>query len=109
MVTPLKRRATSQRTRKGASRMGFDALARNTLLRALRMRYGHSTRRASRLRASASETRLMRIVETGSDQADLPKSISCNPHSRFKPKKRVSLSFDTSLSDRVVCVSPIEM
>jgi len=52
--------------RKGASRMGFDALARNTLLRALRMRYGHSTRRASRLRASASETRLMRIIETGS-------------------------------------------
>ncbi len=29
-----------------ASRLGFDALARTTLLRALQMRYGHSTRRA---------------------------------------------------------------
>ncbi len=48
--------------------MGFDALARTTLLRALRMRYGHSTQRAPRIRASASETRLMRIVETGSWQ-----------------------------------------
>jgi hypothetical protein len=46
--------------------MGFDALARTTLLRALQMRYGHSTRRASRLRASASETRLMRIFQSGS-------------------------------------------
>ncbi len=86
MVIPLKRRATQQRARKGASRRakndkperpqrslsdGFDALARNTLLRALRMRYGHSTWRASRwrrdrIRARASETRLMRIVEAGS-------------------------------------------
>ena len=66
MVIPLKRRATQQRARKGASRMGFDALARNTLLCALQMRYGHSTRRTPRLRASASETRLMRIIETGS-------------------------------------------
>ena len=71
MVVPLKRRVTLQRARKGASRMGFDALARTTLLRALRMRYGHSTRRASRwrrdrIRARASETRLMRIAETGS-------------------------------------------
>jgi hypothetical protein len=61
VVVPLKRRATPQRARKGASRMGFDALARNTLLRALRMRYGHSTRRVPRLRTSASETRLMGI------------------------------------------------
>jgi hypothetical protein len=37
------------------------------LLRALQMRYRHSTRRAPRLRASASETRLMRIIETGSN------------------------------------------
>ncbi len=96
MVIPLKRRATQQRARKGASRMGLirascpqpcgptlgasskiapgdfvDALARNTLLRALRMRYGHSTRRASHLRcdgfcARASETRLMRIAEADS-------------------------------------------
>ncbi len=36
------------------------------LLRALRMRYGHSTRRASRIRANASETRLMRNFEIGS-------------------------------------------
>jgi hypothetical protein len=67
VVIPLKRQATLQLARKGASRMGFDALARNTLLRALQMRYGHSTRRASRLRTSASETRLMRNVETGSN------------------------------------------
>jgi hypothetical protein len=46
--------------------MGFDALGRITLLRALQMRYGHLTRRASRLRPSASETRLMGIVEIGS-------------------------------------------
>ena len=71
VVVPHKRRATPQRARKGASRMGFDALARNTLLRALQMRYGHSTRRASRLRASASETRLMRIIETGSYQKQI--------------------------------------
>ncbi len=73
VVVPLKRRATLQRARKGASRIGFDALARNTLLRTLRMRYGHSTRRASRwrcvrIRARASETRLMRIFETGSGE-----------------------------------------
>ena len=66
MVIPLKRQATLQRARKGASRMGFDALGRITLLRALQMRYGHLTRRASRLRPSASETRLMGIVEIGS-------------------------------------------
>ncbi len=36
------------------------------LLRALRMRYGHSTRHASRIRANASETRLMGISEIGS-------------------------------------------
>jgi hypothetical protein len=36
------------------------------LLRALRMHYGHSTRRAPRFRTSASETRLMRTIETGS-------------------------------------------
>jgi len=66
VVIPLKRRVTLQRARKGASRTGFDALARTTLLRALQMRYGHLTRRASRLRASAAETRLMRIIETGS-------------------------------------------
>ena len=68
VVVPLERRATPQRARKGASRLGFDALARITLLRALQMRYGHSTRRAPRLRASASETRLMRIIETGSSR-----------------------------------------
>ena len=93
MVIPLKRQVTLQRARKGASRMGLirascpqpygptpaasskiapgdfvDALARKPLLRALRMRYGHSTRRASRLRPSASETRLMRIVEIGSNR-----------------------------------------
>ncbi len=66
MVGPLERRATLQRARKDASRMSFDALARITLLRALQMRYGHSTRRAPRLRASASETRLTRTVETAS-------------------------------------------
>jgi len=66
VVVPLKQRATPQRARKGASQLGFDALARTTLLRALQMRYGHSARRAPRLRASASETRLMRIIETGS-------------------------------------------
>jgi len=66
VVIPLKRQATQQRARKGASRLGFDALARNTLLRALRMHYGHSTRRAPRFRTSASETRLMRTIETGS-------------------------------------------
>ena len=68
MVVPLERRATPQRARKDASRPGFDALARNTLLRALQMRYGHLARRAPRLRTSASETRLMRIIETGSGQ-----------------------------------------
>ena len=67
MVSPLKRRATQQRARKNASQLGFDALAPTTLLRALQMRYGHSTRRASRIGANASETRLMRIVETGSN------------------------------------------
>ncbi len=46
--------------------MGFDALPPDLMLRASRMRYGHSTWRTSRLRASASETRLMRIIETGS-------------------------------------------
>ncbi len=66
MFVPLKRQATLQRARKGASRLGFDALARTTLLRTLRMRYGHSARRASRIRPNASETRLMGIVETGS-------------------------------------------
>ncbi len=66
MVVPLKRRATPQCARKGAFRLGFDALARTTLLRALQMRYGHSTRRAPHLRASASETRLMKIIDTGS-------------------------------------------
>ncbi len=66
VVNPLKRQATLQRARKGASRMGFDALARTTLLRALQMRYGHSARRASRTRASASETRLTSFIETGS-------------------------------------------
>ncbi len=66
MVVPPERRAAPQTTRKGASRTGFDALARATLLRALRMRYGHSTRRASRIRANASETRLMRNFEIGS-------------------------------------------
>jgi hypothetical protein len=66
VVVPLKRQATPQRARKGASRLGFDALARTTLLRTLRMRYGHSARRASRIRANASETRLMGIFETGS-------------------------------------------
>ena len=66
MVVPPERRATPQPTRKVASRTGFDALARPTLLRALRMRDGHSTRRASRIRANASETRLMGIEEMGS-------------------------------------------
>ncbi len=59
MVVPPERRATSQTAREGASHSGFDALARITLLRPLRMRYGHSTRRAPHTRASASETRLM--------------------------------------------------
>jgi hypothetical protein len=66
VVDPLERQATPQRARKGASRLGFDALTRTTLLRALRMRYGHSTRRASRIRANASETRLMGNYEIGS-------------------------------------------
>ena len=66
MVIPLQRRATRQRARKGASRMGFDALARTTLQRALPRRYGHSTRRASRNRTTVSETRLMGTIETGS-------------------------------------------
>jgi hypothetical protein len=35
-------------------------------LRALYMRYGHSARRAPRIRANASETRLMGNIETGS-------------------------------------------
>ncbi len=69
VVVPLQRGASPQRARKGASRLGFDALARTTLLRALQMRYGYSTRRAPRIRASASETRLMRIIETGSTDA----------------------------------------
>ena len=75
MVVPPERRATPQTARQGASpfktsdvlirlavpayEWGFDALARATLLRALQMRYGHSARRASRIRANASETRLM--------------------------------------------------
>ena len=66
MVIPLKRRATQQRARKDASRMGFDALPPDFMLRALRMRYGHSTRRASWIRANASETRLMGNDEIGS-------------------------------------------
>ena len=66
VVVPLKRQATPQRARKGASRLGFDALARATLLRGLRMRYGHSARRAPRIRANASETRRMGNVEIGS-------------------------------------------
>ena len=49
VVVPLRRRAAPQRARKGASRLGFDALARITLLRALRMRYSHSTRGARRV------------------------------------------------------------
>ncbi len=74
MVIPPERRATPQTARKGASHSGFDALARITLLRGLRMRYGHSTRRASRLRsdrfrARASETRLMGNIEIGSNCA----------------------------------------
>ena len=60
MVIPLERQATPQRARKDASHSGFDALARTTLLRALQMRYGHFTRRASRIQTNASETRLMR-------------------------------------------------
>ncbi len=76
MVVPLQRRATPQRAHKGASRLGFDALARPTLLRASQMRYGHSTRRAPRIRASASETRLMRIFETGSNRL-------CKPDARI--------------------------
>ena len=67
MVIPPERQATLQRARKGASRMGFDALARTTLLRPLPMRKGHATRRASRIRANASETRLMGIDEMGSN------------------------------------------
>ena len=66
MVVPPERRATLQTARKGASRKGFDALPPDFMLRALRMRYGHSTRRAPRIRANASETRLMGNVETGS-------------------------------------------
>lgn len=66
MVVPLERRATLQCARKGASRLGFGALARRTLLRALRTRYGHATRGASHLRASGSDTRLTRIIKTGS-------------------------------------------
>ncbi len=94
MVIPLKRRATQQRTRKGASRMGLirascpqpcgptlgasskiapgdfvDALARNTLLPALRMHDGHSTRLAPRLQACVTETRLMGTIETVSEEA----------------------------------------
>ena len=66
MVVPPERRATLQTARKGASRKGFDALPPDFMLRALQMRYGHSTRRASRIRANASETRLMGNVEIGS-------------------------------------------
>ncbi len=73
MVVPLERRATLQSARKDAYRMGFDAyrmgfdaLPPDFMLRALRMRYGHSTRRAPRIRANASETRLMGNSEIGS-------------------------------------------
>ncbi len=66
MAVPPERRATQQTTHKGASHSGFDTLARATLLRALRICYGHSTRHASRIRASASETRLMGSSEIGS-------------------------------------------
>ncbi len=65
VVVPPERRTTLQTARKGASPTAFDASARATLLRALRMRYGHSTRRAARIRANASETRLMRNTEIG--------------------------------------------
>ncbi len=60
---------------------GFRRTGPDFMLRALRMRYGHSTRRAPRLRASASETRLMRIIETGSGQA--PRSIRIEIQDNF--------------------------
>ncbi len=41
-------------------------------------------------------------------QALLPKSISCRPHSRFRPKKRVASADPASASGREVCASPIE-
>jgi hypothetical protein len=68
VVIPAERRATRQTARQGASRTGFNALARTILLRALRMRFGHSTRRASRIRTNASETRLMGNPEIGSNR-----------------------------------------
>jgi hypothetical protein len=43
-----------------------DALPPDFMLRGLRMRYVHPTRSAPRLRANASETRLMGNVEIGS-------------------------------------------
>ena len=66
MGVPPERQATLQTDRKGASRMGFDALPPDFMLRALQMRYGHSTRRASRIRTNASETRLMGNQKIGS-------------------------------------------
>ena len=72
-----------QAARKGASRPakndkperpqgslsdGFDALPPDFMLRALQMRYGHSTRCASRIRANASETRLTGNIEIGSNK-----------------------------------------
>ena len=46
MVVPPKRRAMQQRARKGVSRLGFDALPPDLMLRALQMRNCHSMRRA---------------------------------------------------------------
>ena len=72
---------------------GFRRTGPDFMLRALRMRYGHSTRRAPRLRsdrfrARASETRLMGIIETGSDrrnhsdreQPSSAQTVSVRPH-----------------------------
>ncbi len=63
---PVLLRSANRNDRRGPISDGFDALARTTLLRALRMRYGHSMRRASRLRSNASETRLMGNAKVGS-------------------------------------------
>ena len=66
MVDLLERRITLRHRRRVAFQSGFVAQARNMSLRASRMRDGHTTRLAPCLRACATETRLMRILETAS-------------------------------------------
>lgn len=66
VVVPLERRATKQTARKTAARAGFAPFTRLTSLHTLRMRFGHSTRRAPRRRAKGPEMRLMGEFEIGS-------------------------------------------